>query len=115
MNIDIIDITLSFVKAASLISQSRFRLILILNANVFPKKRNTLTKENRMFLSYTLNYIEKTIQIFIHTKLSISIEYLIYSFMIWQTYVPSNYLWSKILNHNEVSLRRDDEFRTVLV
>ena len=52
MNIDIIDITLSFVKAASLISQSRFRLILILNANVFPKKRNTLTKENRIRIMF---------------------------------------------------------------
>ena len=38
MKIEISKITLSFVKAASLISQSRFRLILILIANTFPKR-----------------------------------------------------------------------------
>ena len=52
MKIKIYDITLSFVKAASLISQSRFRLILTLNANTFPKRNESVSQNRIEFKSY---------------------------------------------------------------
>ena len=59
MKIKIYDITLSFVKAASLISQSRFRLILILLQLLFLKEiKQSHQRElnsNHIFYNYIHN------------------------------------------------------------